>query len=172
MRTTGRPWPHRMRSVAIRKSALSGSVSRRQGRRCIGGVIASPKHTSIAELLAWLKRHRICQIVDHELPTRWDGRYSNTPLDTTRPMALNKFRRSVSSSCCAIAAPASAKPDTVLRATNTSTMERPRRHFRTRDIRHAHDHVHRAAHLLLKQCQHLSLQLDIACSDAQQLVIE
>src|ERR1700736_1531329 len=32
-----------------------------------------------------------------------------------RPIALNRFSRSLSSSCCAIAAPASAKPETGLR---------------------------------------------------------
>src|ERR1700730_1095273 len=50
MRTTGRPSPHRMRSVAIRKSALSGSVSSRQGRRYIGCTSASRQGMQITRL--------------------------------------------------------------------------------------------------------------------------
>src|ERR1700738_4918273 len=44
-----------------------------------------------------------------------DGRFSRKRLDTTRPIALNRLSRSLSSSCCAIAAPASANPETGLR---------------------------------------------------------
>src|ERR1700730_358933 len=44
-----------------------------------------------------------------------DGRFIRNRLDTTRPTALNRLSRSLSSSCCAIAAPASAHPEIDLR---------------------------------------------------------
>src|ERR1700738_2080389 len=44
-----------------------------------------------------------------------DGRFIKNRLDTTRPTAVNRLRRSLSSSCCAIAAPASANPEIDLR---------------------------------------------------------
>src|SRR3984893_11517795 len=44
-----------------------------------------------------------------------DGRFIRNRLDTTRPTALNRLSRSLSSSCCAMAAPASANPATDLR---------------------------------------------------------
>src|ERR1700730_2868065 len=52
-----------------------------------------------------------------------DGRFSRNRLDTTRPIALNRFSRSLSSSCCAMAAPASAKPEMHLRGIGPSRGE-------------------------------------------------
>src|SRR3984893_11590502 len=54
------------------------------------------------------------------------GRFIRNRLDTTRPTALNKLSRSLSSSCCAIAAPASANPEINLRGICASPWQRRR----------------------------------------------